>query len=509
MLRTLALALCVAGVARGDGRWVEFRSDGISLFTNAGSRPGRETLVVLEQFRHALGKILGKADLRTAAPAQALLFKSAKEAEPYAASGAIQTGRERIWIVLAGESPLTPALFRDYARLLIEGSTDRMPAAIERGLVALFSTLDVARTRITLGRAVPPGERDLDWARVHLLAVDPEYYGKLPVLLNNLQRGVDEEPAWRNAFGKTRAEIDQQAARYLAQGSFETVPVSGRPLSPADIPEREVSPETEQKMLAELQREREVLAEYGKLIAEGSVASLERAAALLPKRPEPHFLLAQRETDPNRKIERLKTAVSLGRRNAAMWQALAEAYQAVNQFTEAARAWRSAEQAATSDADRARLRAARLDVERLRLDYEEAERKRIAEENGRELRKLKEQAIAELRALEARVNKDQARRDPNEKVVPWWEGPAPSGKARGTLRQIDCLGRQARLVIDSEDRKTVKLLVRDPSKIVVVGAQEQALGCGPQKGRRIVVEYFPKPDAQLGTAGDVATIEFP
>jgi hypothetical protein len=29
-----------------------------------------------------------------------------------------------------------------------------------------------------------------------------------------------------------------------------------------------------------------------------------------------------------------------------------------------------------------------------------------------------------------------------------------------------------------------------------------------QKPRRVAIEYFPKPNAKLSTAGDVATIEF-
>ena len=79
----------------------------------------------------------------------------------------------------------------------------------------------------------------------------------------------------------------------------------------------------------------------------------------------------------------------------------------------------------------------------------------------------------------------------------------------GILQQVDCLGKQARLIIKADDGKTVRLLVRDASQIAIVGASQQALGCGRQKPRKISVEYFPKPDARLTTAGEVATIEFP
>jgi hypothetical protein len=49
-----------------------------------------------------------------------------------------------------------------------------MPADLERGLIALFSTLEVSGIRITMGKPVPPAERDKAWARIHMLAVNEE-----------------------------------------------------------------------------------------------------------------------------------------------------------------------------------------------------------------------------------------------------------------------------------------------------------------------------------------------
>jgi hypothetical protein len=76
------------------------------------------------------------------------------------------------------------------------------------------------------------------------------------------------------------------------------------------------------------------------------------------------------------------------------------------------------------------------------------------------------------------------------------------------LRQVDCLGKQARLIVQSSDGKTVRLLVPDPEKIAISGGGDLALGCGAQKPRRVMIGYFPKTNAKLATAGEVATIEF-
>jgi len=513
MFRLFLLFGILASTSKAQDRWVYLRSDGFEVFTDAGGRAGRATLVRLEQFRHALGKILGKTDLKLDPPAQVYVFKTAAEAAPYNAGGPIQTGHEHSSIFLTPDG-LSEDFQSRLAKLLIESNIDRMPADLESGLISLFSTLEVTGIRITVGKPVAPAARDKNWARMHLLTVDPQYYGRLPVLFYNLQKGSEDDPAYRNAFGKSKAEIEAEVARYMAAGNFSTASLSSRPMSAEhDFPDKPVEADLMRDKLAGILRDREAFAKYQALLAKArsekdNTEALEEAIKLEPKQPEPRFLLAQREPDVKKRIELLKAAIALDRRNAAYWRALAESYATLHDYKETAKAWRSAEQASTAPAEREQMHRAWLDVERQRLDYEEAEKKRAADENARELQKLKEAEIAKLRALEARVNQG-APSTAGEKVEPWWNGPAPSGKAQGVLQQVDCLGKQARLVIRTPDGKITRLVVRDASQIAIVGEKQEALGCGRQQPRRISVEYFPKSDAKLATIGDVATIEFP
>ena len=111
-----------------------------------------------------------------------------------------------------------------------------------------------------------------------------------------------------------------------------------------------------------------------------------------------------------------------------------------------------------------------------------------------------------VHALEAKYNDGAAK--PGEKAVPWWDGPAPTGKIHGMLKQVECLGAQARLTVESDGRKIVKLLVTDDSHASILGTGTGALGCGRQTPRAVAIAYFPKPNPRLGTAGEVATIEF-
>ena len=88
------------------------------------------------------------------------------------------------------------------------------------------------------------------------------------------------------------------------------------------------------------------------------------------------------------------------------------------------------------------------------------------------------------------------------------DGPKPAGHARGTLKQVDCIGRQLRLVIAANDGKLVRLLIPDPSAVTIMGTGELTLACGAQKARPVSVDYFPKHNAKLDTAGEAAVIEF-
>lgn len=533
---------------------MKFVSGPFEVWTDAGPRAAREDLVRLEEFRHALGQIVGEPDLQTREPVRVLVFKNAKG---WTTGAPLVQARQDMAIVLDEKAVPGPALFSALTRLFLDANTGRMPSAFEHGLIEYFSTIEVSGIRITAG--APPPQPDLDWARIHLLVGDPEYYGRLRVLLFNLRKGIDQDPAYRNAFGKSAGEVEAQAKQHLAAGNFQTTSLSSRPLSERDFTERQVSdadarlaradllagsqsaaeyeallrdhvkvPEAEEglgilalrdKRLDEAKRHfaaamaaesasARCYIEYAKLESDNEKATqaLLRAAGINSKLDEPFALMAARDTDPAKRLAHWKAAAERDPRNAAYWQSLAEGYVAEHNYTEAAKAWDQGAQAATEPVQRDRMRQARRAIEEQRLDYEAAERQRAADEKAREIEKLKAEARAEVHAIEQKYRGDAPAAD--QKAVPWWDGPKPAGKVKGLLKQVDCLGSQARLVIEGDDHKTIRLLVPDPAKIAVAGGGDQKLGCGVQKPRPVSVEYFPKANARLATAGEAASIEF-
>jgi hypothetical protein len=552
-MRRLWLLFLFPGLLAADA-WLKVASGPFEVFTDAGARVGRETLARFEEFRYSLARVVGAEDLTAPQPVRILVFHNPKG---WTATAPLAEGRACYAIALAEKTGVSPDVYRALTRLLLETNTARMPAAFERGLVEFFSTFEVNGIRITAG--APPPKPDLDWARVHFLMLDPDYYGRLSVLLYNLRQGIAEQAAYHNAFGQTPAEVEAKVKRHLDAGDFETRSLPSRALSPNDFPEKPVSDSDARLARADLLAGAESAAEYHALIAAGThlaeaeeglgllalragqadearrhfasgmdagsssarcyieYAKLEpdnakaeqallKAAGINPKLDEPFALLARRDTDPARRLAHWKAAAERNPRNAAYWQALGECYLADRNYGEAAKAWTAGEQAAVDPAERQRMHAARMAIEQQRIDYEAAERKRQADEDARDLERLKNEARAEVHALEKKYNNGAPSTDP--KAVPWWDGPSPGGKFSGTLRQVDCIGSQARLVLDGPDRKTIRLLVTDPGKVAINGPGQSTLGCGAQKPRRVVIEYFPKVNARLATSGEVASIEF-
>jgi hypothetical protein len=80
---------------------------------------------------------------------------------------------------------------------------------------------------------------------------------------------------------------------------------------------------------------------------------------------------------------------------------------------------------------------------------------------------------------------------------------------RGTLQEIECLGKEARITILAASTR-VSLLIRDPDRVELKNSDASTVNftCGPQKNTRVIVEYRPKDDGQFKTSGDIATLEF-
>lgn len=515
MVSRFLLAALVTIPAAAAG-WTDYQSGPLHIVSNAGDKTARDRLNEIEQLRYELGVLLGKDKLDTIWPVDLVIFPNQREYTPHALPQPWVEGGSAILGAWMGDTALPHDLLRQLTRRLIEDNAGRMPEAIETALCDLFATIQVKGTIVNLG-APPaadelPPDRMAAWAKIQMLATLPDYAGKLHVYLNNLQQGGDETAAAHNAFDLTPAQLNARVDTYRRAGAFAAAQISGETIDAArDFDEEHITQAAADQLLAELKSAGKAYPPDSPrgLLAQGTRASLLAAAKAVPKWAEPHVKLAALESNPAAKIKELKQAATLNSRDSASWQALAIAQAAGGQYSEADHSWIQAERNAVNDADRQRLHQARLDADEARVEFEIAERKRIAAEQAADLERLRNQSLAEVRAAEDRANKEQGPLKPGTVVVPWWKD-ADGQKLSGTLTRIDCLKGPMRLTVQPASGMPVQLLIRDPQKVQVQGANEAVLGCGVQKpARKINLVHTGKPDAATGTAGEVLMLEFP
>ena len=545
MRRFLLVVLLLPALLIAGDHWTRFQYGPFEVLSAAGKKPGRETLNAMVQLRAVLGLVLGKQEMQPVWPLRVVVFNSPRQARGYRLSS-FRLSRDA-WV--CGLLKNTAFPMRQGARILLDSSTGRMPAGIENGLLGVLSTLRIDGTRITLGIPVAPSLRGLDWARLHLFTVSPRYSGRVRVLFSNLQEGAGWDAAYQNAFEETPAEINAEVDAYLAAGKFPTRLVSGAPVSVRGFHSRDFGPAYIQVALADLLEGKaaraayrtilnqypgnaaalEGIGLYGKAIQAGSKsarcwlqfgrrqkdpakarAAFKKAAKLNPRWAEPYVQMASADTELTLRARDWKMAAALAPRNAAYWQALAETYEKLHDYTAAGRAWTGAENAAADESKRARFLKARLAVERQRTEYLAAQRKRAADQRRKEDEQARAEAMAAIHAAEKRAAAGAPPAPANRKVVPWWNDTRPKQTITGLLTKVECVSGVIRLVIESSGGGATRLLIRDPSQVVLMGGGKRSLACGPQHPpRRISVEYFPEPDKKLRSAGDVSLIQFP
>src|SRR5580698_9771873 len=135
-----------------EDHWIALRSGPFEVFSSAGDRPAREKLMYLEQFRETLRVITGKQEMRMVWPVHVLIFKNA--ADIPAVPKQFKLGRDARMAAITETGGFSKEDLQELARLLLYENTNRLPADIEKGLIALVSTVQIDGPRITLGAPV-------------------------------------------------------------------------------------------------------------------------------------------------------------------------------------------------------------------------------------------------------------------------------------------------------------------------------------------------------------------
>ena len=411
---------------------------------------------------------------------------------------------------------------------------------VEHGLIELVSTLQIDGTRITLGAPVPEAERTPGWALMHLVTVNPEYAGprarhdfesrtkrrfrsRLPQRVRKERRAnqsaggcvseggnfANQRPISGRALSLTRdfkpVQLGSDDVR-IAQADLllrqRPCGRSGRGVQSAARGRRrrkvsalmalDDNKDNEARSRASgchrrRQQERAGLAGIGPL-GTPMRTDLKKASELNPRWAEPYLQLA----DVNPAIDKenleeraalLKKAAALDPRNIDYWQALAKTDIAAKDFARGAeslggrrarrrqrRRTRAHSPGASAGCRRSASISKRPSASASPTNASRPPARESAERSRHSRRRRRSPQETESRT---------ARRRPRPRAGMKQQNAGPVWKA--CSQRLDCLGKQARLVIQTADGKTVQLLVADPSQIAIGGGGEQSLSCGPQK----------------------------
>ena len=465
-MRLIAAAVVWAGILAGADKWSVLRSEPFAVYTNGKEKEAREALALAVQVHHTLSAQFGK-ELTPAWPITYVLGQG---------DGRLRLGPGGY---LAGAVDAG-----QLAALLIRDNTLPFDEEIERGVIALFSTLAVDGPRVRVG--APVARPDLAWARMHLLFTDDRYSGKTRVLLANLSKGVDPVVAWSNSVGVPAAAITAQAGEHLARGQFGVAALNGKPIDPRRWREETLNAQETADLMARWSGPAPETA-----LAGLTIAQLEEQAQKWPRWPEPHARMAALETEPSRQAQRWRRAAQLALRDITLWQKAAAAFAQGELFAEETQCLLAAEKAAGTRAERERLRGERLAAQERRVEAELAARRAEEERERAEVERLRQEALNRIRMAEAKANDGKAA--VAGKVQEWWEGPRGDASLRGRLERVDCVGGTLRLQVRGAEQKLTALIVKNVAELQLDGAPEIKLACGVQRPvRGVTVEYWRK-----------------
>ena len=252
LVSVLAVA---AGTAAAAPDWVRIESPHFELFTNAGERSGRRTVLYFEQVRDFFLKT-GSVGAVPSSPVRIVRFRSPREFEPYrpfkTASAFYMSSPKRDLIVMGTPNRQTKkAAVHEYVHLLVKHSGAELPVWLNEGLAELYSTLEPQGKQVAFGKAARVlGDRqwlpirelisvDYDsphfderdrtkvfyaqsWALTHMLSLSNQYRERFTDFLKGVDGDTGEE-AFRWVYGKTLDQVENDFKRYVVRKRLPTV----------------------------------------------------------------------------------------------------------------------------------------------------------------------------------------------------------------------------------------------------------------------------------------------
>jgi tetratricopeptide (TPR) repeat protein len=287
----LLLALVASLPAAPEaGEWLRLTTPHFELYTTAGERRGRETILHFERVR---GFFMNASPVHSGPefPVRIIAFRTDKQYTPYAISTAAAAyyaqSQYRDYIVMKdlGEENF-PTATHEYMHLIVRHSGAKMPLWLSEGWADVYSTLRSLRGKAIVGDSIPgrlqrlqtdrwlpvatltsiandsPWYNEKDragifyaeaWALTHMLYLSPDYQPNFDKMLRAFGEEKTAAEAFQIAFGKGIDEVFSDLEVYIRRGALNSGVIDVKLEKSAENPQvQPASPFESSLALAEL-----------------------------------------------------------------------------------------------------------------------------------------------------------------------------------------------------------------------------------------------------------------
>jgi len=284
---------------RAKQRWIEIDTTHFNLISNASEQKTRSIATDLENFMAVLEGLIGH-ELKSPLPSTVYVFKNDSafktykplwEGKPANVAGYFQKRVDGNVIAVNGDQRLEAVgvLYHELMHYVMSSNYLPVPLWVSEGLAELYSTFEVGKEQVYVGKPVAshvfwlrdrsliplaeffaidtssPGYNEgnrqgsfyaQSWLLIHylLLSTDEQRRTHLFEFLDLGRRGVSVEEAFRRSFGIAYRDLERELQKYARLGKFyyQSLP-----------PARDVGPVSPPRLLAR----HEVLCQLGELLA--------------------------------------------------------------------------------------------------------------------------------------------------------------------------------------------------------------------------------------------------
>jgi tetratricopeptide (TPR) repeat protein len=261
-----ALLVLTASPVLAKDKWIALSTKNLYVISNADEGDTRELALKIEQFHYIFTQLFG---IRTEGflPVTVIIFKSDSSFKPYKPlyngkpaniSGYFQPGHDENLIALTMNSNVEhpmATIFHEYTHMLNSYTPRQWPLWLKEGIAELYSTFDVKKKEVTLGKPISShvyrlretqflplqdlfnvqhnsptyNERDKQsifyaesWALTHYIMYG-ENRVRQPQMVEFarlISENVSQDRAFTQAFKTDTATIEKELRRYVGKDSY-------------------------------------------------------------------------------------------------------------------------------------------------------------------------------------------------------------------------------------------------------------------------------------------------